>query len=130
MLLLDTDVMVDVLRGFPPALAWLASLVDEPIVLPGFVVMELIQGCRNRREQRKLERVLVPYTVVWPARETCDTALHVFGRFHLSHNIGVIDALIGQLAVDLDTPLWTFNQRYYVAIPNLRTMQPYAKTAG
>jgi predicted nucleic acid-binding protein len=46
----------------------------------------------------------------------------VFGRFHLSYNIGVIDALIAQLAVDLDTPLWTFTQKHYAAVPNLRTM--------
>lgn len=50
MLLLDTDVMIDVLRGYDPALEWLRSLADEMIGLPGFVAMELLQGCRNRQE--------------------------------------------------------------------------------
>ena len=43
MLLLDTDVMIDLVRQYPPALAWLTAKGDEEIVLPGFVVLELIQ---------------------------------------------------------------------------------------
>ena len=51
MILLDTDIMIDLLRKYPSAFAWLASLGDEEIGLPGFVVMELIQGCKNKLEQ-------------------------------------------------------------------------------
>jgi hypothetical protein len=40
MILLDTDVMVDILRGFEPAKVWLA-LVEE-ISVPGLVAMELL----------------------------------------------------------------------------------------
>jgi len=50
MILLDTDIMIDLLRNYPPAVVWLRSLGDEEIALPGFVVMELIQGCRNKAE--------------------------------------------------------------------------------
>jgi predicted nucleic acid-binding protein len=34
MILLDTDVMIDVLRRYPPAVAWLESLGNEEIRLP------------------------------------------------------------------------------------------------
>lgn len=44
-MLLDTDVMVDYLRGHVPARIWLASYA-QPIALPGLVAMELLQGCR------------------------------------------------------------------------------------
>ena len=54
MVLLDTDVMIDILRGYRPALAWLRSLDDDVIALTGFVVMELIQGCRTKKEQQSL----------------------------------------------------------------------------
>lgn len=127
MILLDTDVMIDLLRQYPPAVAWLDSLGEEEIVLPGFVLMELIQGCRNKAEQRKVERKLGAYGVVWPSPETCDEALSVFTRYHLSHRLGILDALIGQMAVALNLPLYTFNQKHYAAIPNLKTVQPYKK---
>jgi len=36
MILLDTDVMVDVLRKLPSAIQWLKTQADEEIILPGF----------------------------------------------------------------------------------------------
>lgn len=66
MILLDTDVMIDLLRQYPPAMQWLDTLDDEEeIALPGFVVMELVQGCRSKQEQQRLLQVLDPYAVVW-----------------------------------------------------------------
>jgi predicted nucleic acid-binding protein len=126
-IVLDTDVFIDVLRRYQPALDWLGNLGEEELVIPGFVVMELIQGCRNRREQQRIERALQPYSVDWPSSETCNDALTVFARYYLSHGVGIIDALIGQMAVTLGAPLCTFNQRHYGAIPNLETIQPYEK---
>ena len=125
MLVTDTDVMVDVLREHPPAIAWLASLGDEQIVLPGYVMMELLQGCRNQGEQRAIERRLAAYAIAWPSAQVCDSAVAVFARYHLSHNLGILDALIGQLAVSLGRPLYTFSQRHYAASPGLATVQPY-----
>lgn len=128
MIILDTDVMIDVLRRHPPAIAWLESVGEEEITLPGFVVMELIQGCRNKAEQEKLEKELASYSVTWPAPETCSDALTIYAQYHLSHGIGMLDALIGQMAVALDLPLYTFNVKHYSAIPNLETLQPYERS--
>ncbi|MEW6104130.1 MAG: type II toxin-antitoxin system VapC family toxin [bacterium] len=127
MILVDTDVMIDLLREYPPAVAWLDSLGEEEIILPGFVVMELIQGCRNKTEQEKVEKELRTYSVVWPSSKICDEALFALVRYHLSHRLGILDALIGQMAVALNLPLYTFNQRHYAAIPKLKTVQPYKK---
>jgi predicted nucleic acid-binding protein len=54
MLLLNTDVMIDLLRRHPPALAWLTSLGSTQLVSPSYVVMELIQGCCSKAEQNQL----------------------------------------------------------------------------
>lgn len=129
MILLDTDVMIDLLRGYPPAVAWLGSLEAEEILLPGYVVMELIQGCTNRVEQQRVEEKLKACEIIWPSPEMCEQALSVFSQYHLSHNLGILDALIGQIAVSLDMPLYTFNQKHYAAIPGLRFVQPYEKGA-
>jgi predicted nucleic acid-binding protein len=58
MILVDTDVMVDVMRRHAPAVTWLDSLGTEAIGIPGLVAMELLQGCRDREEQRRVENVL------------------------------------------------------------------------
>lgn len=94
MLILDTDVMVDLLRGYPPATAWLESLGEAEIGLPGFVIMELIQGCRNKQEQQHLQQRIAPFKVLWPKPEDCDRALATFARLYLSSNLGILSRLM------------------------------------
>ena len=128
MILLDSDVMIDLLRQHLPAMKWFDALDDEEeLLLPGYVVMELIQGCRNKVEQEKVQRELATYGVVWPAPADCDDALEIFTEYRLSHNAGLLDVLIGQIAVALRVPLCTFNQKHYHFIPGLQTIQPYEK---
>jgi len=120
--------MIDLLRQFPPATAWLEKLGDEEIILPRFVIMELLQGCQNKIEQDKVEQVLSGFEAVWPSPETCENARAVFARYHLSHSLGLLDALIGQIAISMNLPLHTFNRKHYAVIPNLITMEPYNKS--
>jgi predicted nucleic acid-binding protein len=124
-MLLDTDVMVDILRGYPPAVAWLASLGSTPVGLPGLVAMELLQGSQNLNEQHRLEQLLQPFPLHWPTPVDCAKALHDFATYHLSHNLGLLDALIGETAVGLGETLATFNVKHYSVIAVLKTIQPY-----
>ncbi len=76
MILLDSDVMIDLLREYPPSIAWFNTLdANEALCLPGYVVMELLQGCRNKIEQTRLERELTTYGIVWLQPTDCDRAL-------------------------------------------------------
>jgi len=127
MIILYSDIIVDFLRQYPPAVNWLRSLGDEEIALPGFVVMELIQGCTNKVELHRLEKFIADFEVICPSTETCDKALEVYFLYYLSHNLGLLDALIGQAVVALGLPLYTFNRKHYAVIPGLVTIQPYQK---
>ncbi len=127
MKILDSDIMIDLLRHYPPSVAWLAALGSEELLLPGFVVMELLQGCHDKAEQRQVEKVLTAFETVWPSPQVCDDALTVFADYHLSHKLGLLDALIGQTAVALNLPLHTFNRKHYAIIPNLVIVEPYSK---
>jgi predicted nucleic acid-binding protein len=126
-ILLDTDIMIDVLRKYPPALAWLASLGTTELMLPGIVMMELVQGCRNKAEQDQLLRDIGGFRTAWPSPSACNNALQDFVSFRLSHNLGLLDALIAHTAIELGAPLHTFNQKHYAAITALTTVQPYVK---
>jgi len=119
--------MVDILRGYPPALEWLGSLGEEEIGIPGFVVMELMDGCASQQELNQLQTELAPYLIYWPTAEDCDRALSDFARAHLSRNLSILDALIGEGAIGAQAVLCTFNTRHFKAIPGLVTEQPYIK---
>lgn len=127
MLLLDTDVMVDILRRYLPALSWLESVSDMRIALPGFVVMELIQGCKDKQEQDRLKKNFEKFDIIWPEKETCQRALNTFSMFYLSNGIGIIDSLIGQIAADTGVPLCTFNKKHYETIPGINIRVPYKR---
>jgi len=112
MILLDTDVMVDVLRGYEPAVKWLNELHEQEIGVPGLVAMELVQGSQNSREQHQLEKTLAEYHLYWPDSEDCDRALRSFSSHHLSDNIGLLDALIAETVIGLNAELATFNIKH------------------
>lgn len=127
MILLDTDVMIDVLRKHPPAVAWLQASLTEELGLPGLVVMELLQGCRTIDEQQRVEALLHPYTLYWPTQTDCARALTDFTAYHLSHNLGLLDSLIAETAIGLGITLATFNEKHYSALSALKTAQPYSR---
>jgi len=115
--------MVDVARNYPPAIAWLMGLGAAG--LPGLVAMELLQGCRNLTDQRRLEKQLQRYPLYWPTLTDCQRGYQDFAAYRLSHGLGLIDALIGATAVGCGETLATFNVKHYAVIAGLTTVQPY-----
>lgn len=126
MLLLDTDILIDIQRGYAPALAWFSSLTEIPNV-PGLVVMELVQDAKNLQQVRQATKLVAPLTVVWPSASDCERALSDFVAYHLSHSLGLLDALIAACAIGLSATLCTFNTKHYRVVSGLQTLQPYAR---
>jgi tRNA(fMet)-specific endonuclease VapC len=127
MIICDTDVIVDILRGQTAALVWLASVSKETVAMPGIVLMELVQGCRTKSEQHRMQKALKDYPLLWPSHEACNQALKHFSAHYLSHGIGILDAIIAEIAVEAGFPLYTFNQKHYLPHSQLQTIQPYAR---
>lgn len=126
MLLLDTDVLVDVLRGHAPAVEWFTGLDELPSV-PGLVVMELIQDADSKDRIDRALKLVAPLPVLWPSEADCDQALSTFREYHLSHNLGLLDSLIAACAVGSRASLCTFNVKHYRVVPELDLTQPYAR---
>ncbi len=124
--LLDTDILIDVQRGHPPAIQWFAGLTELPAI-PGYVVMELIQDARDQREVSNALKLVAPFRIVWPNAADCAKALSDFTAHHLGHGLGLIDALIAATARGLDASLLTFNEKHYRVLQDLRTGKPYSR---
>ncbi len=123
---LDTDILIDIQRDHAAAIAWFTSLPELPSV-PGFVVMELVQGAQNAGQVRDALTLVAPLAVIWPSEVDCNRALSDFVTYHLSHNLGLLDALIGACAVGTGAKLCTFNVKHYQVIPGLTIEQPYSR---
>jgi predicted nucleic acid-binding protein len=126
MYLLDTDVLIDIQRGHAPAITWFASLPELPSV-PGFVVMELIQDSQNKQQLSNTLKLVAPLPVVWATEADLIRALSDFTTYHLSHSLGLLDALIAACAVGEAATLCTFNVKHYRVVPGLVMAQPYIR---
>ena len=126
MILLDTDIIIDFFRGFPPALVWF-SAQSQSLVIPGFVALELYAGCANKNDQRDIRNKLVRFAILWPSIPTSSAMIDTFASAHLTHSLGILDALIAATALAHSLPLHTFNQKHFTAVPGLRTIQPYTR---
>lgn len=126
MLMLDTDVLIDIQRGKQSAIAWFSGLTDLPAV-SGFVAMELIQDAQNVGQVRQIQKLFAPLPIVWPSSIDCGVALELFSHLHLSHGLGLLDALIAATALGRDATLCTFNIKHYRSVANLLLYQPYQR---
>jgi predicted nucleic acid-binding protein len=126
MYLLDTDVLIDIQRGHAPAITWFASLSELPSV-PGFVVMELIQDAQNKQALSNALKLVAPLPIVWATEADLTRALSDFTTYHLSHSLGLLDALIAACAVGQGATLCTFNVKHYRVVPGLVIAQPYTR---
>ncbi len=123
--LLDADVLVDLHRSHPPAVVWADTLDSSQVAVPGFVALEMIQSARDKREVASSKALLGRFSRVWPSSAACEAALVDYETLHLSHSLGLVDALIGATAREIGAELCTFNVKHYRAMPGLIIVKPY-----
>jgi predicted nucleic acid-binding protein len=124
--ILDTDILIDLDREFPPAVAWLSTLPELPPI-SGFAALELKAGCPNKADMRKVTKFLKPFPIVWPTEADMVRALVEYAPLRLSHGLGILDSLIAATAVGMGEPVATFNNRHFRGVPGLATVQPYTR---
>src|SRR5437016_4000899 len=119
MRLLDTDICIDLLRKQADALAWFATLTEAPGI-PGFVALELVIGCRDNTEVKRVRAFVGKFSVVWPTESDLEKALTDYAPLKMSHGIGGMDALIAATVVGRDDTLLTLNVRHFKAVSDLK----------
>jgi predicted nucleic acid-binding protein len=87
-LLLDTDVLVDLLRRFPPAVRWAKDHASARLGIPVVVYLELLQGARHQADLDALCRYLTPYPILHLESGDSTRALECFKEHRLSRGIG------------------------------------------
>ena len=119
----DTDVLVDFLRGFDKAVAFVNAHAHR-IILSSIVVAELYAGVKGDTEFRVLENFVSLFRVV-PVSVEIAKAGGLYKRdYGKSHGVGLADAILAATAEMENAELKTLNTKHY---PMLKGLEPAYK---
>ena len=123
-LLLDTDVIIDFLRGRAQAVNYINGLTS-PFLISSITVAELYSGVREGDERTALDAFVAAFEVV-PVSTEIAIKGGLFRRdWGKSHKVGLADALIAATAEVRVATLITLNVKHF---PMLSSVQaPYIK---
>ena len=123
-LLLDTDVLIDFLRGQPQAVQLLED-TDCEFHVSAVSVAELYVGVRDGREREVLDQLMGLLRTIEISTEIAQQAGLWRREYGKSHGTGIIDALIAACADASQIPLATLNVKHFPMLP--RVSAPYRK---
>jgi len=122
-LLIDTDVLVDFLRGFPKAVKYLKTHSEE-VLISAITVAELYAGVRDD-ERRHLADLISLFMVIPISQQIAEKGGLFKQQYHKTHGVGLADAIIAATSVIGGAELKTLNTKHFPMIKGLRA--PYMK---
>ena len=122
--LIDTDVLIEYLRGREQAIRYLEGL-EGVLCVSAITVAELYSGVKGEQEQAALDRFVEAFEVI-----AVDEALAKLGGlcrrdYRPKHGTGLADALVAMSAKAAGAVLVTFNRRHYPMIDDVQV--PYRR---
>ena len=122
--LIDTDVMVDFLRGHPKAVA-LLKRHSSRVIMSSIVAAELYAGVRGDEELKTLEDLLSLFRLVPVSPALARSGGLLKRDYGKTHGIGLADAIVAATAITENADLKTLNIKHYPMLKGLKP--PYTK---
>ena len=120
-ILVDTDILIDVGRSIKKAVTVLEEAESEAALgISTITQMELIVGCRNKTELRKLGKFLRRFSIIPLNEAISEKAVDLLTGYRLSHGLLIADALIAATALTFRVSFLTKNQKHYQFIKDLK----------
>ena len=124
--LVDATILIDATNNHPKAVRCVDELVlGKSAFTHAQVAAEVLMGTRDSKDQAKLQRFLRRFAMIHASEADSQSALLYLARFHLPHDLGFGDCLIGTPALRLNLPVATLNVRHFRLFPGLKVICPY-----
>lgn len=123
-MLVDTDILIDYLRGIAEASDFIEENIDR-IQISVITVAELYQGVIDEEEQEALGSLVSELRVLDSTKEIAIEAGLFRRKYRSSHNIGLADCLIASTAKKYGLGLKTLNVKHYPMLEEVEA--PYHK---
>ena len=109
---IDTDVLIEYLRGKDQAAKFLEGLEGD-LIMSAISVAELFSGVKGLEEMDALDQFMLAFQTIPIDDRLARRAGLIRQEYHPSHGVGLADALIAATALEEGAELFTFNRRHY-----------------
>jgi predicted nucleic acid-binding protein len=125
--LLDTTILIDLSRGNPEAANFIdaAFSSETPLFISIISAMELVAGCRDKTEVRKVKKLIADFILIHLSPPISVKAYELMLAYSKSHGLTIPDALIAATAITQGLELATDNERHFSMISELMVQCPY-----
>ncbi len=110
--LIDTSIIVDILRGYQPAIEWMDAK-RQMLGVSRLVVLEVLEGVQNRPAQKNAIAFIAQFTIIEPELPDFIWATQALINYGLSYQIDTVDYLIAAVSPRLNLPLFTRNLKHF-----------------
>ncbi|MCD6189206.1 MAG: type II toxin-antitoxin system VapC family toxin [Thermococcus sp.] len=122
MYLIDTDIIIDILRGVRGSKEFLLDLSKEGLFLSVISMAEIFSGRETKDpvKHEKILRFLSHFEVVPLTQEIAILG----GAIRRDYQIGLADALIAATAIHNGLTVVTYNTKHFEKIEGLKILKP------
>jgi predicted nucleic acid-binding protein len=106
--LADTNIFIKIFRGDADLKKQVESL---NVAINSIVVLELLQGSKDKAELRQIEKYLARFNIVHFNENISKKAIELVKTYSKSHGLLLADAIIAATCLEKDLELMTFNIR-------------------
>jgi predicted nucleic acid-binding protein len=122
--IVDTTVVVHLLRRYQPALAWFNN--QQIYGVTSITWMEVMEGATRKSNQTQAKAILSQFELLFVTTIDQQWAMQQLERFQFSHHIGMNDCFIASVAYRLNLPLYTHNLKDMTPLIGNLAVKPYA----
>lgn len=112
--LLDTSIIIDLLRSHPPAISWLSQ--QRPMEITRVTWLEVIEGVTDLPSQVRALNLLKRFDIVEFTVSDMTWATDQLIKYCLGLNVDAFDCLIAATSYRLRIPLYTINLKHFTPL--------------
>ena len=121
--LVDTEVLIDFLRGNKKAISFINSHCSR-IIISSIVVAELYAGVKSETERKTINNFISLFRIIPINTEIAKAGGLYKSQYGKSHGVGLADAILAATAQKENAKLKTLNIKHY---PMLKELKPAYK---
>jgi len=121
MIVLDTNVLIEILKGNEETIKKVESLTDT-LCISSITVMELYYGALNKVELNKLEKFVSLFHIIQLNENISKASTKLIKHYAKSHGLDIPDSLIASTVMDNDAVLLTYNLKDFKYIEGMKLL--------